>query len=1477
MRILYQRFRGLTMGFKFLVISFVALTLVGFGTWMIEVGASFGLPHLTLILVLVGLFVGIRWLLRRYEARLGGSLADAMWKRVSQSGKEDFESGEAARSALLAQWQGVFERLGKDGLNLYSLPWVLIVGPSQSGKSTLIQKSGLEFIGGNKPVKDGGTRGCKFYFPSRGVLIDTAGVYVDHRQMTEDDNSEGLVDARKEWAEFLTLLQRHRPGSPINALILTLRVPDLLEPDPVKRESTAAVVRGALQDIEEQLHCRVPVYIMVSMCDQVVGFVDFFKHLPGLSDNTLLGWSRAGDTYAEPTAEETRIGLGAIVDSLREMRTHFLNRQVDRDASGAAPQENAIDRLYSFPEEFDTLTARVQEATERIFTKTPRFDQHLLRGIYFTSAEQKGQPVLSACLEWLGEGKKSVGTADVQGLISEEKSYFIKDFFVEKVFKEAGLVVSTRSHAKKKKWKERALVGAGVVVLAAFVLGIWSGKSVLEEVAETPLQTLRNTNDVFQKGGASLGSRCESLLALQTQIDHLRENPRWFLGERIDQMASRLEERSNAIFIDQVFFWLVGKKLTSVSNVGATSNWPAALATGNAYGDLLDIHADTNRWTSMTDEGLTNELVGLCVDLASGDNASEVVVGRMEDLATDWVESSIRNNSKESLVDDIKRRIVAEGQLYKNLVKGLQQAGDHWIQWHEGMSKRPEAMSAPAAKSRTEKDQAAAVRSAWQLERLLNLDRQARDLCRSLKKSTLDAVALEAKLPDYERKVRKPYSTRHDRLKKILKELQGDLKPGALDDIDIDLAYDWRIVELQRLHGIATTLGDGFQGAQKIGELLTSLQDAKKEYRTWYDEALAKGEGEGSQSFLSIQEGEAKEGERIRLTVKSRVSSAILDACAELVALDPRKEYPYDSPAFRKLADEKVFAERIATLGDVSEALESQPIAVREMVQACNIDGLKGKLRARTAAAILTWVSELKVDPEIGSKRLPGEIIEERLKAAGEKGPGFPFARLGLITRLQLSLESQGGLCGEWLVEKDIRTALRGLGTDYAKASNRYWASAFEVGCKKETSWKEALEVTSPWQSFAGLVKQMVRLAQDQEKQYKGTDEASDLFMRLGGETGPYAETLLVWRCATNYGKEINALAAGVSKSVNKLRKEKGEELLETANEQDALRPIELGSKHELIDQQLERCVAHLRVALGTIATEQFNSVWQKMGEKWKSRLKDHFPFTVSLEALDYDKTMGTNLSEFFRDSAFQSLQKTVWPQLRMMPERRIFTVAPSRQVTCFMRCSRMADWLGYAADVPSVSILICPQFHGVADPDTGGHTAWRWRVSHADPQGIWSTDSSPTEVKLSSRESSLSSRWNVKSWAVKRGIRTRLTVSPHTWSRSLRGIDKIADSVPLFGMPNDLELLIYLKAFSLSNRHYKRDHYRVVPDGSEDILRIYHPKDETWSRELDKKNLNANERLKKIRLLPNYRDWKVQFQPALPDQLPDIDKNSGW
>ena len=106
------------------------------------------------------------------------------------------------------------------------------------------------------------------------MFLDTAGRY------TTQDSDERADSAG--WAEFLALLRKYRKRRPLNGVILTISAHDLLTQSHHGREAHVAAARRRLDELNRELRIQLPVYVMVTKCDLVAGFTEYFDDLrPG--------------------------------------------------------------------------------------------------------------------------------------------------------------------------------------------------------------------------------------------------------------------------------------------------------------------------------------------------------------------------------------------------------------------------------------------------------------------------------------------------------------------------------------------------------------------------------------------------------------------------------------------------------------------------------------------------------------------------------------------------------------------------------------------------------------------------------------------------------------------------------------------------------------------------------------------------------------------------------------------------------------------------------------------------------------------------------------------------------------------------------------------------------------------------------------------------------------------------------------------
>jgi type VI secretion system protein ImpL len=417
---------------------------------------------IVVLLLLWALYWIVRWLAMR--------LANVRFTRVVAEGPAESVPGkkesEADVAALKQRFEAAMATLrqsrvkGRFGSQyVYQLPWYMFVGAPGTGKTTALLNSGLKFpladrLGKQSVGGVGGTRNCDWWFTDDAVLLDTAGRFTTQDSFAEADQAA--------WAGFLQLLRKYRPRRPLNGVIVALSARDLLQLSETQRAQQANAVRERLKELYGQLGMRFPVYVIVTKCDLLAGFAEFFDDLG--RDEREQVWGVTFPFNEKGSPDDALAAFPAEFDALeKQLQARVLNRmQRETDTRRRA-------LVYGFPQQFAGLQAVLKGFLNETFS-TSRFDQSaLLRGVYFTSGTQEGRPidrVMSAVAAALGLQQQVVVPDPASG-----RAYFITRLLREVIFEEAGLAGTNQKLERRRAWFQRAaLATIGIATVVALVL-----------------------------------------------------------------------------------------------------------------------------------------------------------------------------------------------------------------------------------------------------------------------------------------------------------------------------------------------------------------------------------------------------------------------------------------------------------------------------------------------------------------------------------------------------------------------------------------------------------------------------------------------------------------------------------------------------------------------------------------------------------------------------------------------------------------------------------------------------------------------------------------------------------------------------------------------------------------------------------------------------------------------------------------------
>ncbi len=304
-----------------------------------------------------------RWFFRRRERRFVERVVKQDISRLpveeeEQQGYRDMEKRFLAAVDVLKT-----SEMSKKGNPVYALPWCMVLGESNSGKTMALRRAHLSAIQTQFNTVSNPTSSCDWWFSESAVILDMAGRF---SEFGED------AAVRREWESFLTLLAKHRQREPLNSLVVTVSAERLMG-DAEALDDYARTLRRRINELMRVVGARFPIYVLVAKMDMVPGFNAFAGQMELSARRQALGALNAEDAASDAF---TRDCLDHLIDVMSDFRIMAANSKPGFDLS-----------LLYLPGKLALLHEPLQRFTRILFSANPYLETPFFRGLFFASAK----------------------------------------------------------------------------------------------------------------------------------------------------------------------------------------------------------------------------------------------------------------------------------------------------------------------------------------------------------------------------------------------------------------------------------------------------------------------------------------------------------------------------------------------------------------------------------------------------------------------------------------------------------------------------------------------------------------------------------------------------------------------------------------------------------------------------------------------------------------------------------------------------------------------------------------------------------------------------------------------------------------------------------------------------------------------------------------------------------------------------------
>jgi len=308
---------------------------------------------------------------------------------------------------------GILKNKKRPSLN--TLPYYIVIGPQNAGKTTMLANSELKFILGKnfKSIdKIQNTKSYNWWATKHAIIIDTPG-----------GNFSSLNGKTNHFQKyFFKLIKKYHQDSPPAGILLILDLDDLLRKSKTLKQNAFAYTREQLITLSKLFRFQIPIYLILNKCDLITGFREYFSDLS--RDERQQAWGNLIQTR--------KINNRTFADNFSGIFNKMIRRLNDQLIWRLQHEHNHDKRalINEFPTKMLQLKKPLTQLLNNAFRKLG--EKFCPAGIFFTAATQRKSTNLYQDADTLSSISRSL----IKIQPPNNKAYFVHDLFSKHLFAE---------------------------------------------------------------------------------------------------------------------------------------------------------------------------------------------------------------------------------------------------------------------------------------------------------------------------------------------------------------------------------------------------------------------------------------------------------------------------------------------------------------------------------------------------------------------------------------------------------------------------------------------------------------------------------------------------------------------------------------------------------------------------------------------------------------------------------------------------------------------------------------------------------------------------------------------------------------------------------------------------------------------------------------------------------------------------------